>query len=199
MAEFAASFHRHYPDFEVEGLRDLQSFFSRDFFGSGTRVGDTFLGALTIRIFIGGQEHLEHLRPAEVEGYLNHLRDANMSSDFQLHLHLWARHEIYKFGCICPVGSGCLVRAENEVVADGLGKILEQLRALRVKFEKDTNMKAKRRSIRITARIAREEQKLGLSFEIPNALAGCTDREEWMTYIRSELYVLIRRLRHLHG
>jgi hypothetical protein len=58
-------FIRYYPDFEIEGPRNLVDFLEYDIFKSGVKIKDKCLGALRVRIFIGGPNNRT---PARCQG-----------------------------------------------------------------------------------------------------------------------------------
>ncbi|KAF1937601.1 hypothetical protein EJ02DRAFT_458603 [Clathrospora elynae] len=180
-----SSFYRNYTGFEVESPRDLETFYNTDFFAStGVCARDTYLGgALTVRVFIGAQHQLEFVHPKEVERYLNSLLRAKLSSGFKLRLLLWAEYDASKFGCICPVGSRCTLRRQNEEIADNIVGMLEGLEAFGGEFGMGD-----RRSVQFSVGIAGEGDAANpyLKFDVPDPFHN--NMEAWLTVLRHELY-----------
>jgi hypothetical protein len=191
MKEFASVFHRHYPHFEIEGPRYLESFLDTDIFNSGLQVKETFLGALRVRVFVGTPDRHEYVHPQDVKEYLTRLNDAKLSSDFKLTIQLWSLHEGYRFGCICPIQADCLVRARNKIIASGLASQLKHLKAFRDGFEDERKAKL---SMRITFTTIGDDQGHALAVEIPENNWG-GDGETWLGYLRGALHDMQQRRR----
>jgi hypothetical protein len=191
---FASMFIRYYPDFEIEGPHNLVDFLEYDIFKSGVKIKDKCLGALRVRIFIGGPNNLEFVHPQDVKEYLNRLHEAKLSSKFKLHIQLWARHDSYRLGCICPSVISSPIRVQNKDIAAGVASQLQHLKAFREAFEAEAERGTKL-SMRVTFSTMGDKEAEALAFEIPEAYysGGCVNGETWLKIIREQLYEMAKR------
>jgi hypothetical protein len=145
-----------------------------------------------VRIFVGGPNNLEFVHPQDVTAYLTRLHEAKLSSEFKLHIQIWARHDTYRFGCICPPVTSCPIRVQNKAVAAGLASQLKHLKAFRESFEAERGAKLR---MRVTFSMMGDKQTEALAFEIPEKFysSSCVDGEAWVKMIRGQLYEMTKR------